>query len=90
MEFFCGQNVSAGHRSNLSLKTYLKKKKKKQTENETAILLLYAILSFIMAIMTKEVKLRGVEGDGMSWETGTDPFTLFTLCTKYITNENLL
>ena len=87
MEFFCGQNVSAGHRSNLSLKTYLKKKK---TENETAILLLYAILSFIMAIMTKEVKLRGVEGDGMNWGTGTDPFTLFTLCTKYITNENLL
>ena len=44
----------------------------------------------LLAIMTKEVKLRGVEGDGMNWETGTDTYTLLTLCTKYITNENLL
>ena len=27
------------------------------------------ILSFFMALRTKEVKLRGAEGDGISWET---------------------
>ena len=48
------------------------------------MLLLYAILSFIMAVMTKEVKLRGAEEHGINWENGTAVYTLLTLCIKYI------
>ena len=42
-------------------------------------------------VENKPMDTKGDMGDGgMSWETVTDVYTLWILCTKWITNENLL
>ena len=33
---------------------------------------------------------QGGRGDGRNWEIGIDTYTILILCTKYITNENIL
>ena len=42
-------------------------------------------------VENKPMDTKGAMGDGgMNWETVIDIYTLWILCTKWITNENLL
>ena len=41
-------------------------------------------------VENKRMGIKGKGGGGMNWEMGINIYTLFILCIKLITNENIL